>query len=106
MGEDKPEFGFGAAGRPLWSVRDRDAEAIRSVLRTAGRREFGERQDGFVVEGGNDGAPFVIACTGNAEAAGVAAAELARYEAALLTAGYRVELDPADDQVLQAWPPS
>ncbi|MER5325188.1 hypothetical protein [Streptosporangium roseum] len=103
MSEDKPEFGFGAAGRPLWTVRDRGAEAIRAVLRKAGRREFGERQDGFVVEGGSDGAPFVIACTGDAE---VAAPELARYEAALLEAGYRVEPDPADDQVLQARSPS
>lgn len=103
MGEDKPEFGFGAVGRPLWTVREHDAEVIRAALRTAGRREFGERQDGFVVEGGHDGAPFVIAYTGDAEAS---AAELARYEAALLTAGYRVELDPVDDQVLQAWPPS
>ncbi|MFE3449391.1 hypothetical protein ACFXJ8_10685 [Nonomuraea sp. NPDC059194] len=60
-----------------------------------------ERQDGFVVEG--DGAPFVIAYTGDAQAC---AGELARYEDALLTAGYRVELDPVDDQVLQVWPPS
>ncbi|MFI6597199.1 hypothetical protein ACIBHX_13150 [Nonomuraea sp. NPDC050536] len=74
MGEDKPELGFGAAGRPLWTVRDRNAEAIRAVLRTARRLEFGERRDGFVVEG--DGAPFVIACTGGA---GASAAELARY---------------------------
>lgn len=59
MGEDKPEFGFGVAGRPLWTVRDRDAEAIRTVLRTVDRREFGARQDGFVVEG--DGAPCVMA---------------------------------------------
>ncbi|MEU7749841.1 hypothetical protein [Nonomuraea sp. NPDC049158] len=37
------------------------------MLRKAGRREFGERHDGFVVEGGDDAAPFLIACTEEAE---------------------------------------
>ncbi|MGW4412381.1 hypothetical protein ACWEJ6_50875 [Nonomuraea sp. NPDC004702] len=101
MGDDKPEFGYGAGGRPLWTVRDRDAEVIRMVLRKAGRREFSERRDGFVVEGGEDGAPFLVACTDDAE---VSMQELPRYEAALLKAGYRVEPDPGDDQVLRAWP--
>ncbi|MGW4412941.1 hypothetical protein ACWEJ6_53880 [Nonomuraea sp. NPDC004702] len=101
MGDDKPEFGYGAGGRPLWGVRDRDAEVIRTVLRKAGRREFSEGQSGFVVEGGGDGAPFLIAC---ADDAVVCAQELPRYEAALLKAGYRVEPDPGDNQVLWAWP--
>ncbi|MBG0823556.1 hypothetical protein HS048_22790 [Planomonospora sp. ID91781] len=56
---DKPEFGYGAGLRPLWTARDRDAEAIRAVLRTAGRREFSQRHGGFVVEGGGDGQPFL-----------------------------------------------
>jgi hypothetical protein len=33
---DRPEFGYGKGGRPLWSLRDRDAEQIRAVLRRAG----------------------------------------------------------------------
>ncbi|MFF4621852.1 hypothetical protein [Nonomuraea jabiensis] len=37
---DKPEFGYGAGGRLLWTVRDRHAEVIRTVLRKVGRREF------------------------------------------------------------------
>ncbi|PZG22700.1 hypothetical protein C1I98_36555 [Spongiactinospora gelatinilytica] len=52
MSDDKPEFGYGAGGRPLWTARDRGTEVIRTVLRKAGRREFGERHGGFVVEGG------------------------------------------------------
>ncbi|MBB5785252.1 hypothetical protein [Nonomuraea jabiensis] len=58
------------------------------MLRKAGRREFSERHDGFVVEAGGDGAPFLVACT---DEAGGSAPELARY---------RVEPDPGDDQVL------
>lgn len=97
MSDDKPEFGYGAGGRPLWTVRGRDTEVIRTVLRKAGRREFSERHDGFVVEGGNDGAPFLVACTEDAEGS---ALELRRYRADLVKAGYRVEPDPDDDQVL------
>ncbi|MGV9386901.1 hypothetical protein ACWDRB_64740 [Nonomuraea sp. NPDC003707] len=100
MSDDKPEFGYGAVGRPLWSVRDRDAEVIRTVLRKAGRREFSERHDGFVVEGGDDRAPFLVACT---EEAGGSAPELTRYQVDLVKAGYRVEPDPGDDQVLLVW---
>jgi hypothetical protein len=101
MSQDKPQFGYGEGRRPLWTLRDRDAEVIRTVLRKSGQREFREGQGGFVVEGGNDGAPFVLACADDAE---VAVRELARYEAALLKAGYRVEPDPGDDQALRVWP--
>ncbi|MDP9869122.1 MULTISPECIES: hypothetical protein [Streptosporangium] len=38
MSDDKPESGYGAGGRPLWTARDRDAEVIRTVLRKAGYR--------------------------------------------------------------------
>jgi hypothetical protein len=100
MSDDKPEFGYGVGGRPLWTVRDRAAEVVRTVLRKARRREFGERHGGFVVEGGGEGAPFLIACADDAE---VCAQELARYEADLLKAGCRVEHDPGDDQVLRVW---
>ncbi|MGN9847048.1 hypothetical protein ACTMTI_54090 [Nonomuraea sp. H19] len=97
MSDDKPEFGHGAGGRPLWTVRDRDAEVIRTVLRQAGRREFSERHDGFVVEGGDGGAPFLVACTEEAEKS---SPEVRRYQVDLVKAGYRVESDPDDDQVL------
>lgn len=59
--ERQPRFGYGRFGRPLWTARDRDAEAIREILRRAGRREFAlalatglvgpaQRHGGFVVE--------------------------------------------------------
>ncbi|MBB4936822.1 hypothetical protein FHR32_001127 [Streptosporangium album] len=32
------EFGYGEGRRPLWTMRDRDAEAVRKALRKAGRR--------------------------------------------------------------------
>jgi hypothetical protein len=102
MGDDEPEFGHGKGRRPLWTTRDRDAEGIRQVLRKAGRREFSDRHRGFAVEGGDGGDPFLVAC---ADDAGAAAAELPRYEAALRAAGYRVEPDPDDSQVLRVtWP--
>ncbi|MGI5156914.1 hypothetical protein [Microbispora sp. CA-102843] len=67
------------------------------MLRKAGRREFSERQGGFVVEGGGDGRPFQVACT---DAAEVSAQEFAQYSDDLRKAGYRVEPDADDDQVL------
>ncbi len=97
MGDDKPEFGYGAGGRPLWTAWDRDAEVIRTVLRKAGRREFSERHGGFVVEGGGGGRPFQVACADDAEAP---AQELAQYSDDLRKAGYRVEPDADDVQVL------
>ncbi|MFF5213126.1 hypothetical protein [Streptosporangium sp. NPDC000396] len=87
MSDDKPGFGYGAG----------PAEVIRAVLRKAGRREFSERHGGLVVAGGGDGRPFQVACADDAE---VPAQELARYSGALLKAGYRVEPDPDDDEVL------
>ncbi|GAA0826808.1 hypothetical protein ACFQVD_11485 [Streptosporangium amethystogenes subsp. fukuiense] len=102
MSDDKPEFGYGAGGRPLWTARDRDAEIIRAVLRKAGHREFSERHGGFVVEGGSGGRSFQVACADDAE---TSALELARYSDDLRTAGYRVEPDAGDDQVLLVSPP-
>ena len=49
--EEEPKFGHGRGDRPLWIERDRDAEAIRVVLRRARCDEFGNRHGGFVVEG-------------------------------------------------------
>ncbi|GAA2916167.1 hypothetical protein [Actinoplanes cyaneus] len=42
--EGGPAFGFGAGGRPLWSVRDKTAEDIRALLRRAGHRELGDQR--------------------------------------------------------------
>jgi hypothetical protein len=100
MSDDDPQFGYGEGQRPLWTERDCDAEAIRAVLRKAGSREFSERHGGFVVEGGGSGRPFAIACSDDK----VSAQELERYEEALHAVGYRVEVDPDDDQVLRVWP--
>jgi hypothetical protein len=60
----------------------------------AGRREFSERSGGFVVEGGDGGSPFQVACADDAD---IAVRELTRHQADLRKAGYRVELDPDDD---------
>ncbi|WP_182886005.1 hypothetical protein [Microbispora sp. H10885] len=98
ISDDKPEFGYGAGGRPLWTARDLDTEVIRTVLREAGRREFSERHGGFVVEGGGDGGPFQVACADDTAAS--AREELARHSDDLRKAGYRVEPDADDDQVL------
>ncbi|GAA2702961.1 hypothetical protein [Nonomuraea recticatena] len=101
MSGDEPEFGHGEGNRPLWTVRDRDAETIRTVLRKAGLREFSERHGGFLVEGGYDGGPFLVAFADDSEPA---VRELAQCEAALLRAGYRVALEPSDAHALRAWP--
>ncbi|MFC7715863.1 hypothetical protein [Nonomuraea recticatena] len=94
-------FGYGMDGRALATVRDRDAETIRTVLRKAGLREFSDRHGGFLVEGGYDDAPFLIRCVDWPEDA---EQQLAHYEAALLKAGYRIKCGHGDGQALQAWP--
>lgn len=73
-------------------MRDRDAEVIRTVLRKAGSREFSEHHGGFVVEGGQNGVPFAIACADDAD---IAVRDLARHEEALRKAGYRSRSDTA-----------
>ncbi|MFJ3182552.1 hypothetical protein ACIPJN_29755 [Streptomyces sp. NPDC086796] len=93
-GEEQPQFGYGRGERPLSSVVDRNAEAIREVLRRAGRPEFSDSQDGFVVESGDEGSPFLVACT--IDEWTDAEQELQRYRAALTDARMRVEPDPED----------
>jgi hypothetical protein len=103
----EPRFGYGLNDRPLWSQRDRDAEDVRRVLRGAGCVEWsGEPpyHDGFVVEGGDDGEPFAVACTLDDRTA--ARAEVMRYRDALRAGEYRVQPDPDDAQCLEVWPPS
>lgn len=97
-GED-PAFGYGAGKRPLWTVRDKTAEEIRIALRDAGCWEFSERAGGFVVEGGQSGTPFLVACA--TDDASVATSEMTAYIEALTSAGFRVEPDPDLAQVLQ-----
>ncbi|MEO3811168.1 hypothetical protein ABGB17_19405 [Sphaerisporangium sp. B11E5] len=66
-------------------LREEDAISIRLRIRRRGR---------------GSGRPFAIACSDDK----VSAQELERYEEALHAVGYRVEVDPDDDQVLRVWP--
>jgi hypothetical protein len=104
---NQPQFGYGRFDRPLWAAHDRDAEAIREILRRAGRHEFtlglptesAERHGGFVVEDGEEHATFLVACAGLHDDE-VTVGEVRHYAEALTAAGYRVTPD-LDDLVLQ-----
>ncbi len=106
--DQRPKYGYGLAGRPLWSGRDRDAEAIRRVLRRAGYRDGNDRSVGhFAVEGANASLdehsrePYFVACTDMrlSDAAGPR-----RFALVLRAAGYDVTDDPDDDGVLIVQP--
>ncbi|MCX4826720.1 hypothetical protein OG883_44570 [Streptomyces sp. NBC_01142] len=101
--DEQPQFGYGRGERPLPRLVDRDAEVIREVLRKAGCLEFSDSEDGFVVESGDEGAPFLVACTVDEWAE--AEQELQRYRAALAGASMRVEPDPEDRKTLLVWMP-
>lgn len=92
----------------MWSVRDRDAEAIRALLRKGGHREFTDLHGGFAVEGANSslngGEPFLVGCADGDDA--FAAAELAAYIELLRGAGYAVTVDPDDEEILEVRPPA
>jgi hypothetical protein len=99
--DERPRYGYGRGGRPLGSPRDRDAEALRRVLRRAGLRDFDERHlNGFAVEGANNSVdgpePFSVAYCGTADRSET----VARYLAVLERAGYHVDADPLDEHVL------
>ncbi|MEV6967567.1 hypothetical protein AB0M47_20930 [Hamadaea sp. NPDC051192] len=97
---DRPRFGVGKFGRPLWSSRDRDAERVRGTLRSAGFRDYGVRHlDGFAVEGtsAGDGEPLYVAFCGDS---GQAAVRLAAYRVVLQRRGFGVEPDLQDAQSL------
>lgn len=110
--QSNPRYGFGKYGRPLWSERDRDAEGIRLVLRRARYREWREDWGGFVVEGGEGGSGFAVACAAEATdlRGGDPVAELDHYREALAAAGYLVQraagVEDGDRQVLRVWPPA
>jgi hypothetical protein len=64
---DRPRFGYGRRGRPLWDERAFVAELIRRTLRRSWFRECGEFRLGFAVEGGHVGddgkpMPFNVVC--------------------------------------------
>lgn len=89
---DVPAYGYGRWREPLRTRRDRDAETIRKVLRKAGRPEFGHPGDGFFVDGGYAGGPFLVACASRARRRTLSpAAEMTAYITALTAAGMRVE---------------
>ncbi|QKG18495.1 hypothetical protein [Actinomadura verrucosospora] len=95
---DAPAFGYGRWRQPLRTPRDRDAEMIRAVLRRAGRPEFRRPGDGFYVDGGNDGKPFLVACASRARRRALSpAAEIAAYTTALRAAGMHVEPQSGPD---------
>ncbi|MGC5288931.1 hypothetical protein [Micromonospora sp. DT231] len=96
---DEPRYGYGKGERPLWSSRDRDAEAVRRVLRGAGFRDVGERHlDGFAVEGasGDGPEPFYVSYCGYPKKPGT----IGRYVQALRRAGFEVEPDMKLEDVL------
>ncbi|MEU6753065.1 hypothetical protein ABZ914_43180 [Spirillospora sp. NPDC046719] len=95
---DVPAFGYGRWQEPLRTRRDRDAETIRTVLRKAGRPEFCHPGDGFFVDGGRDGEPFLVACASRARRRTLSPfAELAAYTTALTAAGMLVEPQTGPD---------
>ncbi|WP_435204986.1 hypothetical protein [Micromonospora sp. bgisy143] len=96
---DEPRYGYGKGERPLWSSRDRDAEAVRRVLRRAGFRDVGERHlDGFAVEGasGDGPKPFYVSYCGYPKKPGT----IGRCVQALRRAGFEVEPDMKLEDVL------
>ncbi|WP_189893236.1 hypothetical protein [Streptomyces xantholiticus] len=63
------------------------------MLWKTGRREFGGADGGFAVEGGESGAPFLVACAvdGRAEAE----QEMRRYRQALAGASAQQQVGPS-----------
>ncbi|GAA4988381.1 hypothetical protein WHI96_25035 [Pseudonocardia tropica] len=82
-----PAYGHGFEARPLWSVRDRDAEQLRELLRRRGFVEFTEGGDGFVVEHPDDEGPMLLVHTRQPRSERVAAEQ--DYGRLLEQAGYR-----------------
>jgi hypothetical protein len=101
---DDDDHAVGAAGRPLHTDRDRQAEAIRAALRAAGCAEFSERHGGFVVESpGTDSDPFLVCCTDDLDLD--RHVEERRYQLVLAAVGFRAVAGiDGDDGGLQVWP--
>jgi hypothetical protein len=93
MQDHGPTYGLGAGGRPLWTVRDRDAERIRALLRRSWHTGSDGARDGFAVTGGDDGV-FLVTFTAESEARACASA--------LTSAGLSVdEPRPGDHRTLR-----
>lgn len=101
---DDDDQAIGANGRPLHTHRDRQAEAIRVALRSAGCAEFNERHGGFVVEApGTESDPFLVCCTDDLDLD--RHVEEKRYQHVLVDAGFRAVAGiDGDDGGLQVWP--
>jgi hypothetical protein len=100
-------FGHRFDDRSLWSRRVREAEEVSDVLRDAGLVESsGEPHyyDGFVVEGGDDGAPFAVAARSTMRQP--RRAEVLRYTDALRAGECGCSPTPDDAQCLEVWPPT
>ncbi|WP_205327074.1 hypothetical protein [Glycomyces sp. YM15] len=101
---DRPRFGYGRRGRPLWDERAFVAELIRRTLRRAWFRECGEFRLGFAVEGGHVGEdgkpmPFNVVCADDKRTRdGI----IAKYERTLVKAGWRIvpNVYTGDDDML------
>lgn len=78
------------------------ADAVRAVLRRAGCPEQGRFDDGFCLERGDDEPVGVYFCSGDEHDDGLDPdTELRRYADALMAAGYRVDVDAIDTDVLR-----
>ncbi|MDL4818678.1 hypothetical protein [Actinomadura opuntiae] len=92
---ERPRFGYGRYGRPLWDERCRDAERIRRALRKAKIREFGE-DGGFSVEQpAEDGGPYTVAAALDDDED--LEAVMADYRRALAAQGWRIGPDTGPD---------
>ncbi|HEU5031791.1 MAG TPA: hypothetical protein VFV01_43225 [Spirillospora sp.] len=95
-----PEFGYAADARPLRNERDWAAEQIRTVVRSASRRESAPRAE-VMVEGED---PYLVSVRINGPAR--PPDPLACAAAALTDAGYLTERDERDATTLRVWPPA
>ncbi|MEU4377046.1 hypothetical protein [Pseudonocardia alni] len=98
-----PAYGHSFDARPLWSVRDREADQLRELLRRRGFVEFTEGGDGFVVEHPGDEGPMLLVHTGQPRAERVAAEH--DYARLLEQAGYRFAPNATGDgEGWRVWP--
>ncbi|GGW80683.1 hypothetical protein GCM10010350_76790 [Streptomyces galilaeus] len=102
--DSQPKLAYGPKPRSSPGPWGRKADKIRRELQKAGCTEFSDREDGFAVDGGQDGAPFLVACTIGEWTA--AKRELLRYRQALTGAGLHVASHPRDRGTLLVRIPS
>lgn len=80
------------------------ADAVRAALRRAGCPEQGLFDDGFCLECGDDEPVGVYFCAGDEHEDGLDPdTERRRYTDVLAAAGYRVDVDAVDTDVLRVW---